>query len=265
MELEAEREKTRRSETREREQIVEIEVLRENEECMERQKNKLHRRRARVRGGVRDAPGAKGGTAPWRDAAEKKLDDTESTFESKIDRLLEEKNMTINELSDEVNKFKEMWREDKAQMKVELEKARGQTASFRNQRDVLVSEKSTLVIEVGRLESDLIKFSKSSAHDSRRVCELEAELQEFYSRRAAAEELKSTKLRYSEAMKQIAVLEAAKHARVASSVSEIELSAKVSEIDSLKATVESLRGRLSKKVDDSAAPRWPSRHGRRVG
>ena len=53
-------------------------------------------------------------------------------------------------------------------------------------------------------------------------------------------------------MKQIAVLEAAKHARVASSVSEIELSAKVSEIDSLKATVESLRGRLSKKVDDSA-------------
>ena len=39
--LEAEREKTRRSETREREQIVEIEVLRENEERMERQKNKL--------------------------------------------------------------------------------------------------------------------------------------------------------------------------------------------------------------------------------
>ena len=255
-ELEAEREKTRRSETREREQIVEIEVLRENEERMERQKNKLT---VAAREFEEECEMLRAKTAAAhaaRRAAEKKLDDTESTFESKIDRLLEEKNMTINELSDEVNKFKEMWREDKAQMKAELEKARGQTSELRNQRDVLVSEKSTLVIEVGRLESDLIKFSKSSAHDSRRVCELEAELQEFYSRRAAAaEELKSTKLRYSEAMKQIAVLEAAKHARVASSVSEIELSAKVSEIDSLKATVESLRGRLSKKVDDSAALR----------
>ena len=38
--------------------------------------------------------------------------------------------MTINELSDEVNKFKEMWREDKAQMKVELEKAPGRRAKL---------------------------------------------------------------------------------------------------------------------------------------
>lgn len=254
--LEAEREKTRRAEARERDQIVEIEVLRENEERIERQKKKLA---VTAREFEEECEMLRKKTAAAnaaRRAAEKKLDDAESTFESKIDRLLEEKNMTINELSDEVNKFKEMWREDKAQMKAELEKARGQTSELRNQRDVLVSEKSKLVIEVGRLESDLTKFSKSSANDSRRVCELEAELQEFYSRRAvAAEELKTTKLRYNEAMKQIAVLEAAKHAHVASNVSEIELNAKISEIDSLKANVESLRARLSKKVDDCAALR----------
>lgn len=254
--LEAEREKTRRAEARERDQIVEIEVLRENEERIERQKKKLA---VTAREFEEECEMLRKKTAAAnaaRRAAEKKLDDAESTFETKIDRLLGEKNMTINELSDEVNKFKEMWREDKAQMKAELEKARGQTSELRNQRDVLVSEKSKLVIEVGRLESDLTKFSKSSAHDSRRVCELEAELQEFHSGRAvAAEELKTTKLRYNEAMKQIAVLEAAKHAHVASNVSEIELNAKISEIDSLKANVESLRARLSKKVDDCAALR----------
>lgn len=254
--LEAEREKTRRAEARERDQIVEIEVLRENEERIERQKKKLA---VAAREFEEECEMLRKKTAAAhaaRRAAEKKLDDAESTFETKIDRLLEEKNMTINELSDEVNKFKEMWQEDKAQMKAELEKARGQTSELRNQRDILVSEKSKLIIEVGRLESDLTKFSKSSANDSRRVCELEAELQEFYSRRAvAAEELKTTKLRYDEAMKQIAVLEAATQARVASNVSEIELNAKISEIDSLKANVESLRARLSKKVDDCAALR----------
>lgn len=44
-----------------------------------------------------------------RRAAEKKFADMEVLFDKKIDDFLEEKNMMINELSEEVSKFKEMW------------------------------------------------------------------------------------------------------------------------------------------------------------
>ena len=118
-----------------------------------------------------------------RRAAEKKFADMEASFDKKIDDLLEEKNTTINELSEEVSKFKEMWQEDKAQMKAENEKARRSASELRDQRDALVSEKSKLVIELGQLESQLTKFSEVSAKESRRVCELEAELEGFRSKR----------------------------------------------------------------------------------
>ena len=68
-------------------------------------------------------------------------------------------------------------------MKAENEKARRSASELRDHRDALVSEKSKLVIELGQLESQLTKFSEVSAKESRRVCELEAELEGFRSKR----------------------------------------------------------------------------------
>ena len=255
-ELRAEREKTKRAEARERDQIVEIEVLRENEERMERQKKKLV---CQVRDYEEECESlrSKASTAmAARRAAEKKFADMEASFDKKIDDLLEEKNTTINELSEEVSKFKEMWQEDKAQMKAENEKARRSASELRDQRDALVSEKSKLVIELGQLESQLTKFSEVSAKESRRVCELEAELEGFRSKREdSSANLEKLQNKYEEAMKHIAALEASNEARSTRTATDAEMSVKITEIESLKAHVEALRGRLNKKVEDSATLR----------
>ena len=244
-EVRAEREKARRAEARERDAAVEIEVLRENEERMERQKKKLM-------GQVRDYEEecenlrhkANSANASRREA-ETKLRELECKFDDNLDKILAEKNATINELSSEVSRFKDMWEEDKSLMRAELDKARRQASELRDQRDALVSEKSKLTIEIGHLGTELTKFSEVSASESRRVSELESELASL---RDAESQRESLAVKYDEAMRRLASFEA----RSDCTVTQAELQLKIDEIESLKAHCEALRDRMNKKVDDVA-------------
>lgn len=247
-ELRSEREKLRRAEHRERDQVVEIEVLRENEERLEKQKKKLVNQVRESEEECESLRSKATAANAARRMAEKQLAEMEEKFDKKIDDILEEKNLTIQELSDEVNKFKEMWQRDKAEMKSENEKIRQQASDLRNQRDTLVSEKSKLSIEIGELESELTKFQSASAGESQRVCALEAELEKLRSEKSnSGDAVQSLRAKYDEAMEEISKLQSRDN--VARSTYEV----KVSEVESLQAQVESFRTRLAKKIDSAAS------------
>ena len=247
-ELRSEREKLRRAEHRERDQVVEIEVLRENEERLEKQKKKLVNQVRESEEECESLRSKATAANAARRMAEKQLADMEEKFDKKINDILEEKNLTIQELSDEVNKFKEMWQRDKAEMKSENEKIRQQASDLRNQRDTLVSEKSKLSIEIGELESELTKFQSASAGESQRVCALEAELEKLRSEKSnSGDAVHSLRAKYDEAMEEISKLQSRDN--VARSTYEV----KVSEVESLQAQVESFRTRLAKKIDSAAS------------
>lgn len=247
-ELRSEREKLRRAEHRERDQVVEIEILRENEERLEKQKKKLVNQVRESEEECESLRSKATAANAARRMAEKQLADVEEKFDKKIDDILEEKNLTITELSNEVNRFKEMWQRDKTEMKSENEKIRQQASDLRNQRDTLVSEKSKLSIEIGELERELTKFQSASAGDSQRVCALEAELEKLRSENSnSGVAAQSLQVKYDKAMEEISKLQSRDN------VSRSTYEVKVSEVESLQAQVESFRTRLAKKIDSAAS------------
>ncbi|OUS49299.1 myosin class II heavy chain [Ostreococcus tauri] len=251
-EMREDKENLRRAEAKARDAAVEIEILRENEVRMEKQRKKLF---GQIRDFEEECENLRHKTNSAnvaRRAAETKLRELETKFDDKIDQLLEDKNGTINDLSAEVSRYKEMWEEDKAQMRLDVEKARRSASELRDQRDSLVREKSKLTIELGELGSELTKFSELSSNESRRVCELESELERVRAEsKESAEKRAALKSKYDEAMQRLSSIES----RAASAVTEAELKVKMDEIERLNAHCEALRGRLNKKVDDLAVLR----------
>ena len=179
-ELELSRTKLERANAREREHVLEIEILRENEERLERQKKKLANQARDLEEDIEAARLKQTAALTAQRAAEKKLSEIEVNFEAKIDALLEEKNMTIEEMSKEVNNFKSMLSDERATMKADVERARKLASELRDQRDALMNEKTKLNIKLGQLETELA--SRPDVDDSlaeERIAELEAMLEAF--------------------------------------------------------------------------------------
>ena len=179
-ELDLSRTKLERANAREREHVLEIEILRENEERLERQKKKLANQARDLEEDIEAARLKQTAALTAQRAAEKKLSEIEVTFEAKIDALLEEKNMTIEEMSKEVNNFKSMLSDERATMKADVERARKLASDLRDQRDALMTEKAKLTIQLGQLETELA--SRPEVDDSiaeERIAELEAALEAF--------------------------------------------------------------------------------------
>ena len=179
-ELDLSRTKLERANAREREHVLEIEILRENEERLERQKKKLANQARDLEEDIEAARLKQTAALTAQRAAEKKLSEIEVTFEAKIDALLEEKNMTIEEMSKEVNNFKSMLSDERATMKADVERARKLASDLRDQRDALMTEKAKLTIQLGQLETELA--SRPEVDDSiaeERIAELEAVLEAF--------------------------------------------------------------------------------------
>ncbi|CEF97461.1 IQ motif, EF-hand binding site [Ostreococcus tauri] len=251
-EMREDKENLRRAEAKARDAAVEIEILRENEVRMEKQRKKLFGQIRDFEVECENLRHKTNSANVARRAAETKLRELETKFDDKIDQLLEDKNGTINDLSAEVSRYKEMWEQDKAQMRLDVEKARRSASELRDQRDSLVREKSKLTIELGELGSELTKFSELSSNESRRVCELESELERVRAEsKESAEKRAALKSKYDEAMQRLSSIES----RAASAVTEAELKVKTDEIERLNAHCEALRGRLNKKVDDLAVLR----------
>jgi len=213
--LEIERAKVDRANAREREHALEIEILRENEERLERQKKKLMNQARDLEEDIETARLKQTAALTAQHAAEKKLFEMERTFESKIDAVLEEKNMTIEEMSREVNSFKLMLNEERSAMRAEVERARKQTSEMRDQRDVLVSEKAKLSIKLSQVEAEFA--SRPDVDDSRaeeRVAELEAALEAFNAeKRSRAASMAALSAKHDKAMAEISNLRAELAAR----------------------------------------------------
>lgn len=256
-ELELSRTKLERANAREREHVLEIEILRENEERLERQKKKLANQARDLEEDIEAARLKQTAALTAQRAAEKKLSEIEVTFEAKIDALLEEKNMTIEEMSKEVNNFKSMLSDERATMKADVERARKIASDLRDQRDALMTEKAKLTIQLGQLETELA--SRPEVDDSlaeERIAELEAALEAFNAEKERnAASMASLSAKHNSALSEITNLRAELATRA-----DVVSSTKVDDarVEELEAALETTR--VEQKSSAAAMADMQSKH-----